>query len=226
MKQKIEIITSDDGSSTIFLPELNETYHSTNGAVQESEHVFIKSGLSFLAEKQKEITILEIGFGTGLNALLTALFAEKNNITITYHTLEPYPLNQEIVSQLNYGQCIKEENANNYFQELHKSNWEEKNKLHENFDFYKYLQKLEDFSIIENKFDLVYFDAFAPNRQAEMWTIEQLGKVAEMMKGNSVLVTYCAKGQFKRDLKSLNFELEMLAGPPGKREMTRAFYHK
>lgn len=226
MKQKIEIITSDDGSSTIFLPELNETYHSTNGAVQESEHVFIKSGLSFLAEKQQEITILEIGFGTGLNALLTALFAEKNNIKITYHTLEPYPLNEEIVSQLNHGECIKEENANKYFQELHSCNWEEKNKLHKNFDFYKYLQKLEDFSIIENKFDLVYFDAFAPNRQAEMWTIEQLGKVAEMMKENSVLVTYCAKGQFKRDLKSLNFELEMLAGPPGKREMTRAFYHK
>ncbi|MCP4521779.1 MAG: tRNA (5-methylaminomethyl-2-thiouridine)(34)-methyltransferase MnmD [Cytophagales bacterium] len=223
MSRKIEVIASDDGSSTIFLPNMNETYHSTHGALQESEHVFIKKGLSYLAEKQEEITILEIGFGTGLNALLTQIFANQNqNIKIHYHTLEPFPLDLEVIQQLNYVECLKgSKELKNEFETLHQISWNECHQLNPNFIFTKYHTKLEDFDTLLNEVDLVYFDAFAPSRQADMWTIEQLERVAKAMKSQGILVTYCANGQFKRNLKALDFELEMLDGPPGKREMTR-----
>ncbi len=222
MKRKLEVIASDDGSSTIFLPEMNETYHSTHGALQESQHVFIKKGLSYLAEIQDEITIFEIGFGTGLNALLTYLFAVQYPNILSYHTLEPFPLDLDVVTQLNYTECIKEKDIEKRFQELHTSDWNTKNELHSNFTFHKYEQKLEDFSKLSECVDLVYFDAFAPSRQADMWTLEQLERVANVMRNGGILVTYCANGQFKRNLKTLGFELQMLDGPPGKREMTRA----
>lgn len=222
MKRKIEIIASDDGSSTIFLPEMNETYHSTHGALQESQHVFIKKGLSYLADKQDNITILEIGFGTGLNALLTYLFATQRTNKLSYHTLEPFPLEADIVAQLNYPQCITKKGVDKLFQELHVSDWNVQNTLHPNFTFYKYEQKLEEFTQLSKSVDLMYFDAFAPSRQADMWTLEQIERVANVMKPGGILVTYCANGQFKRNLKALDFELEMLDGPPGKREMTRA----
>ena len=214
-----EIRVTGDGSKTIFLPELNETYHSSNGAVQESRHIFIQNGLE-LAEKGEVIRILEVGFGTGLNALLSAMWAEKNNQSIHYTGIESKPLPPELCFQLDYPRIIGQISEKIY-DELIRCDWEMDNQLSTHFSIQKRKVKIQDFVALE-PIDLIYFDAFGPRVQAEMWDITILDKMFQSLNSGGSLVTYCAQGQFKRDLKAVGFSLESLPGPPGKREMTRA----
>src|SRR5260221_8051008 len=220
----IEVITTSDGSHSLINNELNETYHSTHGAIRESLHVFIKNGLQFSLEKNpsKEISILEVGFGTGLNALLTLHESLKSELKFQYTTIEAFPVAIELVDQLNYAQQLNFESANKYFQELHLSEWNTRISITSNFVLEKREGKIQEMNFPDEAFDVVFFDAFAPNKQPEMWERPVLEKITKAMKSNSTFVTYCAKGQLKRDLKSLGLKVETLAGPPGKREMVRA----
>ncbi|MFM8596426.1 MAG: tRNA (5-methylaminomethyl-2-thiouridine)(34)-methyltransferase MnmD [Flavobacteriales bacterium] len=223
---KIEILKTADGSPTLYLPELDETYHSRHGSVQEARHVFIQHGLNYVIQAQKKdntanlnFQILEVGFGTGLNALLTLQEAiQHTDLNIAYTSYETQPVPQEIWSQLNY---INEKGAAHVYDNLMQATWNEKSQLHTNFDILKIDKAIQDLDQ-EKQFDLIYFDAFGPRAQAEMWDVSVFKLLHRSLKPNGVLVTYCAMGQFKRDLKSLGFVVESLPGPPGKREMTRA----
>ncbi|BDD05408.1 tRNA (5-methylaminomethyl-2-thiouridine)(34)-methyltransferase MnmD [Aureibacter tunicatorum] len=221
---EVKLIETEDGSHSLFVPSLNETYHSFHGAVNESKHVFIKEGLDELINKfgVTQVNILEIGFGTGLNALLTKLWANENlSIQINYTTLEPFPLDANITRQLNYGEKLGGETAQNEFLNMHEAEWDQEVSLSENFSLHKMEAKIQDAEFNDKLFNLIYFDAFAPSKQAEMWDLEVLGKVRKNMSMPGILTTYCAKGQLKRDLRSLGFEVESIPGPPGKKEMVR-----
>lgn len=215
----IKIITTKDGSHSLLNEQLNETYHSLHGAVQESNHVFIEKGLDVFVAKSKAIKILEIGFGTGLNALLTWQRVQSVQVSIEYTSLEAFPVPEEIWSELNYTTAPEEKTL---FEKLHQAEWNRRIEILPNFYLLKYHRTLQEINLEPKYFDLVYFDAFAPNKQPEMWELPVLQKVSESMKRGGIFVTYCAKGQFKRDLQSLNFQVETLQGPPGKREMVRA----
>lgn len=203
----IKIIVTSDGSNSLLNTELDETYHSRHGAVQESVHVFINNGLDKI--QGNEISILEIGFGTGLNALLTALSDKK----ISYTSLEAFPLDKEVFDSLNY-------EPKNLLQQLHSAVWDEWVQVNPNFTLKKIHTTLQEVSLTD-KYDLIYFDAFAPSKQPEMWELPILKKVCDTLTPGGIFVTYCAKGQLKRDLKSLGMEVETLPGPPGKKEMVR-----
>jgi tRNA U34 5-methylaminomethyl-2-thiouridine-forming methyltransferase MnmC len=217
----IKIILSGDGSHTLFVDELNETYHSTKGAMAESEYVFIEHGLAYCKDS-KALNIFEVGFGTGLNALLTCLAAKKMNIKVDYVSIEAYPLQKEIVSELNYGGAINEAEAQYIFDQLHEVKWGEKVEINTHFSITKMHEQLADCNLPVETFNMVYYDAFAPSKQPEMWHIDLLRKVTASLKPGGILVTYCANGQFKRDLKTLGLTVETLPGPLGKKEMTRA----
>ena len=221
---KVEIFKTKDCSHSLLVPEINETYHSTHGALTESEYVFIQQGLEYYSSTNSitEINILEIGFGTGLNALLTCLAAEKGNTRINYYSLETNPIDSAITSELNYCELIDDDNAAVVFDNLHAAEWNELVRINDNFSLKKIEQQLQRYAGELDQFDLVYFDAFAPSRQPEMWELSLFESIFSMMKSRGILVTYCAQGQFKRDLKSCGFEVERLTGPPGKAEMTRA----
>lgn len=219
--KKVEIIVTADGSHTLFVPGLNEHYHSVHGAVQESRHVFIKNGLLKTAEKKDEIKILEIGLGTGLNVFLTFLENLKLKKKISYFAIEPFPLKCEIIEELNYAESLKTENHSHTFREIHFCEWDEYISVSNNFKFIKFKKKMKEFEP-NAMFDVVYFDAFAPSVQPEMWRKDVFEKLYKWMEINSILITYCAKGEVKRTLKSVGFEVETLLGPPGKREMIRA----
>jgi tRNA U34 5-methylaminomethyl-2-thiouridine-forming methyltransferase MnmC len=219
MSTDISLILSSDGSHTLFNPVLNETYHSKNGALQESIHVYIEYGLLAFSD-QSDINVLEIGFGTGLNALLTWNKAEELRLKVEYHTLEPFPLNKEITDQLNYPALMHEPLAAERFNKIHTCAWEEKNVLSEYFTIYKYKSTLEEKSLPVNTFDVCYFDAFAPNRQAEVWVEENFKKIFDSLVEGGILTTYCAQSAFKRTLKTVGFEVESKKGPLYKKEMT------
>jgi tRNA U34 5-methylaminomethyl-2-thiouridine-forming methyltransferase MnmC len=215
-----DTVITNDGSHTFYVAHLDEYYHSIHGALQESMHVFIQSGLHHLP--QAEIAIFEMGFGTGLNTFLTYLEAKKHHKTINYFSIEAYPIEIEKALQLNYAQQINAPEEQHIFSKIHQSNWNEKIDF-DNFNLTKINQKIENFD--ENsipKCDLIYFDAFAPSAQPHLWEENVLQKMHNLLKPNGILVTYCAKGSFKRSLKSLGFAIEALAGPVGKREITRA----
>lgn len=217
----IELITTGDGSHSLLNTALDETYHSRHGALQESDYVFIKQGLDFFVTKTgtKQLSILEVGFGTGLNAWLTLQYAQQHKVNIGYTSLETYPLAESVWPLLNYAKGSEFEN---YFSELHKAAWNEEVVITPAFRLKKVEQSLQNFRHDGPPFDLVYFDAFAPNKQPELWEAALIRKVAEALNTNGVFVTYCAKGQLKRDLKSFDMIVESLSGPPGKREMVRA----
>ena len=210
-----EIIITKDGSHSLFVPDLNETYHSRNGAISESKHVFIKNAL--LMHPENNIKILEVGFGTGLNTWLT--LENIGNKKIHYTTLEPFPIKKEIYTKLNFNKFIH----SNYklFIKTHTSKWNKNINLCNNFVLHKLNHPIQNYCP-KKKFDIIYFDAFAPNKQSEMWTQEILEKCFKIINENGFLVTYCAKGKIKRLLQSIGFKLEVLKGPPGKREMIRA----
>ncbi len=214
-----EIIQTKDGSNTLFVPELNETYHSTNGALQESLHVFIKEGL--LYRNLKNIKILEVGFGSGLNALTTFVSAADLGLRVNYTSLEAYPLEWDSVAKLNYTELEGMRKHHDVFRKMHSCSWGKKAPISVNFSLMKLNLKLQDI-IFENAFDLIYFDAFAPQIQPELWTNEIFHLVYKSLRSKGVLVTYCAKGSVKRSLKAVGFELQSIPGPPGKREMSRA----
>ncbi|GAB4135187.1 MAG: tRNA (5-methylaminomethyl-2-thiouridine)(34)-methyltransferase MnmD [Raineya sp.] len=221
----IQLYETKDGSKTLLNTALNETYHSRNGAIQESLHVFIRAGFEHLLEKNPQIThisILEIGFGTGLNALLT-LQKHLNNpqISIYYEAIDILPLPYYQVQELGYLEQINDARLALLFEKMHEAEWDKALALCPHFTLHKRRMSLTEFASKE-QFHLVYFDAFAPNVQPEMWQIEPLEKIKKVMLRDAIFVSYCAKGQFRRDLKELGFYVEKLAGPPGKREMTRA----
>lgn len=217
----LKVIETQDGSHSLLNESMNETYHSTHGAIQESLHVFIKNGLHFLLEKKDrpEITILEIGFGTGLNALLALRESLKGEVKIRYTTVEAFPVAQQFIAQLNYADQLNLNPAQ--FLELHQVDWNKVVTITPTFDIEKREGTVQEMNFEDEAYDLVFFDAFAPNKQPEMWEKLLLQKIFQAMKEESVFVTYCAKGQFKRDLKSVGFKVETLPGPPGKREMVR-----
>ena len=217
-----ELKLTADGSHTLFVPLINEHYHSVFGAIQESRHIFINAGLNALPENLPAINILEIGFGTGLNALLTCLEKRDSAPCIRYLALERYPLPIEMTSQLNYPDRLQHVNASDIFLELHIAEWNKWAAITEMFVLFKLSMDIHDFTPEKEMFDLVYFDAFGPEVQPEMWTPEVFGKMYMALNRGGILVTYSCKGMVKRNLKGAGFSLEKLPGPPGKREMLRA----
>lgn len=215
----IKIITTEDGSHSLFDEELNETYHSTRGARGESMHVFIKEGLEHWLEQNEseEIKVLEIGLGTGLNAFLTAQFAKENQRQIHFTSLEPFPIERDIYEHLNYFESVDEYQ---YLMYIHETTWEKDVGINAYFDLLKTTSKLEDFQS-EQLYDIIYFDAFAPSKQPEVWSLENIQKCYNLLAKGGILTTYCAQGQFKRNLKESGFEVETLQGAMGKKEMVR-----
>ena len=222
----VELIETGDGSHSLLNVAMNETYHSRHGALRESEHVFIRHGLHhWIAQHSTAPTlrILEVGFGTGLNAILTVREAQqRSDLFFHYTTLEPHPLNEETINHLNYLALLNDTTLAPHFAALHRTTWEADQPLVDNFVLHKTQSTLQAFSAQPSAYDLIYFDAFAPNKQAELWTISVLQKVVTLMASEAIFVTYSAKGQLKRDLKSLGLLVETLEGPPGKAEMVRA----
>lgn len=223
---KREIITTGDGSKTIHIPEWNEQYHSKHGAIQEARHVFLKMGLHhFLTgeifQKEKPISILEIGFGTGLNALLTFFEAQKTNTSINYIGVEAYPVTQEEITAMDYVSLLEEEEAQKIYDRLHDVSWESQEDINSMFHLTKREQRFEDITDQE-AFDIVYFDAFGARVQPELWGEFIFEKMYKALHKNGILVTYSAKGSVRRAMQAVGFEVERLPGPPGKREMLRA----
>ena len=221
MKQT-ELVKTLDGSLTLYFEALDEHFHSTKGAVQESMHVFIKNGFDFIEEQRgkSNIEILEVGLGTGLNVLLTLLRHKDMRKMVSYTAIEKYPLSLDIIEQLNYNEYVDPEIGNKLL-EMHQQSWEQWHPIDEAFllrkvnaDFCSYLP--------DRTYDLIYFDAFAPDKQPEMWSETVFQRLYEHLNDQGVCVTYSAKGMIKRRLKSVGFIVETRPGPPGKREMIRA----
>jgi tRNA U34 5-methylaminomethyl-2-thiouridine-forming methyltransferase MnmC len=219
---KIIVQTTADGSHTLFVPELNEHYHSTNGALQESELVFIHNGLHYIPDCLKEINVLEVGFGTGLNALLTVLEAKKQCRKIHYVAVEPAPVAKEILEKLNFPSIIGGTEATGYYKKLHESSWTFPAFLSDYFIISKIQARLEEIMLRDEQFHLVFFDAFGPEVQPELWTEQIFAQLYKCMKPDGILVTYSSKGTVKRALKAAGFTIEKLPGPAGKREVLRA----
>lgn len=212
-----KIVITNDGSHSIFNSEINETYHSKHGAIVEAEHVFIKNGFSKI--NKNELNILEIGFGTGLNALLTSHKAVQKNIKVNYHTMELFPIKKESYTKLNFTDLIGIEKES--FLNLHEKAWGEECKINDFFTLNKSKSDLENYTS-NTKFDVIYFDAFSPEKQPELWTKNIFKKMYKYLKEDGFLVTYCAKGVVKRTMQAVGFKVIALDGPPGKRQMTRA----
>ncbi|MDR0834092.1 MAG: tRNA (5-methylaminomethyl-2-thiouridine)(34)-methyltransferase MnmD [Candidatus Symbiothrix sp.] len=210
-----------DGSHTLFLPELDEHYHSTNGAIREAQHVYIEAG--FNQCPKDVIHVLELGFGTGLNALLTALESQQRQVKAVYTTLEKYPLPPDIVTQLNYNEI-----ESNLFQQIHTAEWEKCVPLTDFFTLQKINTDFNDwvgaqnFVPLRESFDVVYYDAFAPGKQTEVWSQSLFDKIYAQLNPGGILTTYCAKGTIRRMMQAAGFLVERIPGPPGKREMLRA----
>lgn len=216
---KRNIIQTRDGSTTIHIEEWDECYHSRFGAIQEAQHVFIKKGLSLF--ENKSVSILEIGFGTGLNAFITFLEYSKFHQKVNYVGVEAFPVSIEEASLMNYVAELNAEQHRFIFEKLHQCNWEEPNNLKEDFIFTKRKQFFADINDIQ-KFDLIYFDAFGYDVQPELWSVAIFKKMFEALKVNGVLVTYAARGIIKRNMIEAGFIVEKHEGAPGKREMFRA----
>lgn len=218
-----KIIKTGDGSVTIHLPQWDEQYHSKHGAVQEAQHVFIEMGLNYFVENNKaeNIKILEIGFGTGLNAFITFLQLERIQKKIIYTGVEAFPVEPVEIEKLNYAEVLSAEEKATVLLKMHEAPWEEEIVIPEKFILKKQKKKFED---IEEKkaFDLIYFDAFGARVQPELWTEDVFRKMYEALTEGGVLVTYAAKGSVRRAMQAVGFIVERLPGPPGKREMLRA----
>lgn len=217
---KREIITTKDGSKTIYMPGIYEHYHSNHGALQEAIHVFIKSGWNQI--QTNECNILEIGFGTGLNAIITLIAGQNDNKQINYSGLEAFPVSMEEIALLKYDELEYIAPFSEAYQKMHSVKWNEPVKINEQFTLTKLEQKMEDFIPEKETFNLIYFDAFGPRAQPFMWTTDVLQKMYDALALDGIFVTYCAKGDVRRSLISLGFEVEKIPGPPGKREMLRA----
>jgi len=222
---QIELYTTTDGSHTLYLAELDETYHSRNGAIEESLYVFIDKGLKAFVEQNSEINtvhIFEVGFGTGLNAILTFIAAQKLNINIVYHAIEAFPLPLQIIEQLNYIDGMME-HEKIIFNQMHAEEWNVPIVINENFTLVKYHEMLENFvgEFLQNNIHVIYMDAFAPNKQTELWEIAIFEKLYLLLSYNGILVTYTSKGDVKRAMQQVGLTVEKLDGPPKKRHMLR-----
>jgi tRNA U34 5-methylaminomethyl-2-thiouridine-forming methyltransferase MnmC len=222
LKIQPKLIITSDGSHTLQLEECNEHYHSTFGAIAESMHVYIENGMKAAISKNKAINILEIGFGTGLNAFLTIIEATNQKVKVNYTTIEPYPLDKNMIDQLNYPQLINNASSPHDFYKIHQAAWNKTVEISPFFLINKINNMLQDVYLSDSTFNVIYFDAFAPDIQPELWTVEVFKKCYQSMKNNSVLMTYSAKGSVKRALKSAGFEVQNIKGPIGKREITKA----
>ena len=212
-----QLLPTDDGSLTLRLEEMNETYHSTHGALTEAQYVYIQNGFNDV--DTEHISILEIGFGTGLNVLATInAFLKQNTIkSVQYHSLEKYPVPTEIITQLKYGELLQP-NRDDLFEQIHTAKWESLVELVPGFSLHK--QQLDLLSDeLHGEFDLVYYDAFAPSKQAEMWNETTIQKVVNTMTKGGLLSTYCVQGDAKRAFRNAGLKLKRLPGPPGKRQM-------
>jgi tRNA U34 5-methylaminomethyl-2-thiouridine-forming methyltransferase MnmC len=214
----MKLVVTADGSHTIWLPEINEHYHSAFGAVTESEHIFIRSGLDIVLGTKDNLTVFEVGFGTGLNAYLTGLKALKTGKRIHYYAIEKYPVPYKVVESLNYP--VEKENPALFYQ-IHECGWDSDNVIHSNFTLNKINSDVTGYKPPPG-IDLVYFDAFSPEVQPEMWTAEIFNALYLSMNSGGILTTYCVKGSVKRTLRNCGFEIEKIPGPPGKREILRA----
>lgn len=215
-----KIVVTNDGSHTIVIPEQKVTYHSVHGAIQESAHVFIEAGLKYVLQTQQKspLHVFEMGFGSGLNCFLTAIEAVETKTTISYTTVDTSPLLLEEVVLLNYSLSLGHEQL---FQQLHKANWNDEIIINEFFTLEKRHSNLQSF-MFAKQFHLIYYDAFAPTAQPELWTKEIFEKLFCMLRPQGILVTYCSKGDVKRAMIAAGFAVKKLPGPPGKREMLRA----
>jgi tRNA U34 5-methylaminomethyl-2-thiouridine-forming methyltransferase MnmC len=213
------MLLTEDGSTTLYNEIIGEHYHSTHGAIQESQFIFIKDGLNEC--KKDEIHILEMGFGTGLNAFLTMLEAEKTGKKIHYHTVELYPISVEQAKTLNFAQILAPE-KNEDFLKLHTSKWGEISKISTNFEMLKIQGDFNSLDFNELRFDVVYYDAFSPEKQPELWSLEIFEKIFSHCNKEAILTTYCAKGYVRRNLQAAGFTVHRLPGPPGKREKLSA----
>ena len=213
--QRVRI--TDDGFTTLFSTEFNQYYHSVRGALDETQRVYIELGLLAKMQETQEISILELGFGTGLNALITAVEAEKNQLKVHYTSLEPFPISEEDVKLLNYQTGA----ATDLLQKLHSVNWEENIEISANFSLKKVKSTLQDFETDE-RFDVVYYDAFAPSSQPELWTVETFAHVASFIKKGGFLTTYCSKTVVRKAMEQAGFKVEKHQGIWGKREVVRA----
>jgi tRNA U34 5-methylaminomethyl-2-thiouridine-forming methyltransferase MnmC len=215
-----KLLVTKDGSHTVSMEDRYVTYHSTHGAITESMHVFIRAGLLSL-EGKEQISIFEMGFGTGLNALLTVLESQKSGQKMYYYSSELYPLEEELWSRLNYAQELKNADGESLFRRIHLCEWNTNCQLTSTFTLHKSntdLIRLDP----NQSFDLIYFDAFAPSAQPELWTEEVFRKMLAILNGGGRLVTYCSKGSVRRAMQAAGFLVEKLPGPPGKREIVRA----
>lgn len=210
---------TEDGSHTLYVPELDEHYHSVHGAKQESQHVFIQSGLHYCCKSKTNLHIFEVGFGTGLNALLTLKECKALNINVNYTSVEKYPISHEEIRALNYSSILP--GFEDVFYDLHRAKWNETIQITEIFTLKKVETDLVGFQH-SGMYDLVYFDAFAPDLQPDLWSEEVFSQLYQSLNKNGILVTYSAKGFVKRNLKAAGFTVTKIPGPPGKREMIRA----
>lgn len=217
---KREIIITSDGSTSIHLPEWEESYHSKHGAIQEAQHVFIKNGLSLC--KGQSVSVLEIGFGTGLNAFITFIESQKSNQNIEYVGVEGFPVSAEEVVQMNYVNQLNASQFESEFKMMHTSDWEKNVTISEHFRLTKRKQLFNEIND-KNQFDIIYFDAFGYRVQPELWSVEIFAKMFEALKEGGILVTYACRGPIKNAMKEAGFQIEKLAGPPGKREMLRGW---
>jgi tRNA U34 5-methylaminomethyl-2-thiouridine-forming methyltransferase MnmC len=214
-----QVIITDDGSSSLHIPHWNEQYHSKHGAIQEAYHVFIKNGLEII--NKDEIAILEIGLGTGLNCFITFLESQKRDISINYTGVEAYPITPSEHKKLNYVKLLNATKHQSIFNDIHSSNWDEKISLSSHFILIKQQEKFQELKI-NKAYDLIFFDAFGPRVQPELWSEAIFQKMYDFLLPNGVLVTYSAKGSVRRAMQNIGFVVERLEGPPGKREMLRA----
>jgi tRNA U34 5-methylaminomethyl-2-thiouridine-forming methyltransferase MnmC len=217
-----ELILTSDGSHTLFVPELDEHYHSVHGAVQESNHVFISNGYNYC--KADPLRVFEVGFGTGLNALLTAFRSFNNKRKVIYTTIEKHPLNSGIINSLNY-QSFAGNNGKELFNAIHAAPWDKFSIIHDFFELKKINGDLMS-DPLTGSFNLIYFDAFGPDKQPGIWSRDVFKKIAGITEKGGLLTTYSAKGEIKRILTENDFIVELLPGPPGKRQMIRAFKKK
>ena len=222
-KETPEIVVTEDGSKTLYLPTLKEHYHSSYGALQESRHIFIESGFKATASNACSLTVLEMGFGTGLNALLTFIEARKMGLKkVHYLGVEAFPVEKEYWLQLEYPTLFEDKDAGDVFLKMHESPWDLPYFISEQFVLNKITGDFTTMSFKEESFDLVYFDAFAPDLQPELWSAEVFSVIYKALRPGGILMTYSAKGSVKRALQMAGFVIEGLPGPPGKREITRA----
>jgi len=213
----VEIIQTKDGSHTLYSKQFDEIYHSRNGALAESQHIFIHNGLE--ACHSSVINVFELGFGTGLNALLSWEYAESKNIRINYHSVELYPVSEELIGQINYPELIGHKEK---FQQLHAANWNDTVTLSENFTLHKINGSVLDMQFPVSTINVIFFDAFSPEKQSELWTVDVFSKMHDILAPNGILVTYCSKSYVRRNMQQAGFEIQKLQGPHGKRDMVRA----